>query len=252
MDELSKDLNFLLDSNCTNSIGYLLDQPPPTSAPASITPKRKRIEEASSKGKVLLCFFPNSMATSVLMETATYQPKYEMVIPKSWKLKSVLKKLNQKWSKINLNLCLQARYKDATNFPSPPQQPAISPVLDQLDMTLEDLSVKHKDVEGSISFEYSWTNIKSVPQPQPIAEQIHPPSPPPSTLVSNELLHISEYSMNTIGDNTCFEALSALEKSPDSQSSRTSLSSGLGSSERPRKVKKRIAPTFLGPSQGGP
>lgn len=87
MDELSRDLNSLLDpAHCTNSsFGLFIDQPPENQAeaytPSSITPKRKRVEEASSKGKALLCFFPNTTETSGLMELAGYRPKYEMVVP---------------------------------------------------------------------------------------------------------------------------------------------------------------------------
>lgn len=95
-NELSRDIHSLLDpSHCTNSTfnALFVEQPsevqsPPSGAttheaytPSSCTPKRMRVEEASRKRKVLLCFFPNTQATSALMETKGYNPKYEMIVP---------------------------------------------------------------------------------------------------------------------------------------------------------------------------
>jgi hypothetical protein len=88
MDELSRDVDFLFEntSHCTNStFGPLyVDLPPHLDLTApSITPKRRRVAEASNRGKVLICFFPNTHATSALMESMGYVPNYEMIVPVS-------------------------------------------------------------------------------------------------------------------------------------------------------------------------
>jgi hypothetical protein len=182
----------------------------------------RRVEEPVDRpgvNKTLFQFRPQSKAVRMQMEAAGYRPKYEMLVPNSWRLQKVVDKLTTKWSRIGTRLRLR-----------PQTDPGASAWSDaDYSLTVGDTSVKVSSENNAVVLVYSWAETSAgrkrgravhleagtVAVQKPSSPVLSPePSPGQEPDVaspsSTEVLH-----EGALGDATCMGLLSVLTPPPE-------------------------------------
>ena len=193
------------------SFGGVLDTPHIDSAAIG------RVEESKDRpgaNKTLFQFRPQSRAVRTQMEVVGYRPKYEMLVPNSWRLQKVVDKLTTKWSRIEERLLLR-----------PQTDPGASVWSDAgYSVSVGDTPCKTGSKNNAVVLLYSWADDsarrkrgREAPSEAAIVavQQLSSPvlSPEISSTHTPDVVSPSSTEVlheGALGDATCMGLLSAL------------------------------------------